>query len=273
MRITTTIRTDISIILPQHSALFRIGTHESTTESTSTIPHIFGANYVLNGHGTYTDHNGTNHPIRPGTFFVRHPFFSHSIHIDHSHPYKDLYLCCEQITAQTLAELNLLPDTPIQQAQENDKHILNTFTKINNIFIQGTATVLTILKHIEALMEAVSISAQHIDSDLARIHTACIQLADFSLTPLPRIQDIATAASYSERQFRRLFKKYTGISPHKYRMSKRIEKACTLLTAHSIEQVSDKLGYNNRFEFSKQFKEHMGQTPKQFADNLLATLA
>jgi AraC family transcriptional regulator len=78
--------------------------------------------------------------------------------------------------------------------------------------------------------------------------------------------EIAAAAYLSEFHFARLFKKITGVTPHAYLASLRIEKARRLLaeTDLPIIEISAEVGYASQSHFTKVFRAATGLTPRVF---------
>ncbi|MDR0450976.1 MAG: AraC family transcriptional regulator [Treponema sp.] len=65
-----------------------------------------------------------------------------------------------------------------------------------------------------------------------------------------------------------LFRKVTGLSPIQYLINCRLMKAKELLLRnYSVDEVCDLAGYNNLSHFSRSFKQHTGQSPKQYQLN------
>ena len=66
--------------------------------------------------------------------------------------------------------------------------------------------------------------------------------------------------------FRKFFKAELGISPHRYRIRRRLDAACALLSdpGLSIASIAERLGYSSPYEFSAQFKRHMGCAPSEY---------
>ena len=60
-----------------------------------------GANFVLRGAGRYTDWEGQNYPLAPGTFFQRLPGKPHSTWIDPKSDYAEFYLTIDPALAST----------------------------------------------------------------------------------------------------------------------------------------------------------------------------
>ena len=68
-----------------------------------------------------------------------------------------------------------------------------------------------------------------------------------------------------------LFKQETGVSPIRYTMERRLEKALILLgdSRLSMEEIAKKTGFADRYHFSKAFKSRYGQTPVQMRKTLI----
>lgn len=80
------------------------------------------------------------------------------------------------------------------------------------------------------------------------------------------VEHLATLCGISESQLRRIFKKEIGMSPIEYKNSLRIKSACDLLEVsnHNISEISEALGFENPYIFSKFFKTHMNTSPLKY---------
>ena len=80
------------------------------------------------------------------------------------------------------------------------------------------------------------------------------------------LEELAALENVSISHFRKLFKKSVDISPQEYIIQQRINMACKLLAQSSMsnEEVSNKVGYNDPFYFSRIFKKKTGMSPKQY---------
>ena len=67
-----------------------------------------------------------------------------------------------------------------------------------------------------------------------------------------------------------VFKKVTELSIKDYITAKRMEKAKELInsTQLSLLEISDEVGYNDPYYFSKRFKKHFGLSPTKFIENV-----
>ncbi len=80
------------------------------------------------------------------------------------------------------------------------------------------------------------------------------------------LQELAKKHNVSYSFFRKMFKKYTGVSPGQYHLQLRIMRAKELLisTDKSIKEISYELGFQSIFYFSNMFKKKTGNTPSNF---------
>ncbi|KAF0235988.1 MAG: AraC family transcriptional [Prolixibacteraceae bacterium] len=80
------------------------------------------------------------------------------------------------------------------------------------------------------------------------------------------LKTLAEKHNVSYSFFRKMFKKYTGVSPGQYLLQLRITRAKELLisTDKSIKEISYELGFQSIFYFSNMFKKKEGVTPSYF---------
>jgi AraC family transcriptional regulator len=83
----------------------------------------------------------------------------------------------------------------------------------------------------------------------------------------PTLEQMAGVAHLSPYHFARQFKASTGLAPHQYLISRRIERAQHLLRAHDelgLTEVALRVGFSDQSHFSFHFKRIVGITPGQF---------
>ncbi|MEM6503084.1 MAG: AraC family transcriptional regulator [Cyanobacteria bacterium P01_C01_bin.89] len=93
-----------------------------------------------------------------------------------------------------------------------------------------------------------------------------IDYIEASLNQDIKLADLAGLIDISQFHFSRLFKQSLGLSPHRYLLQQRLEKAKQLLknTDRLIIDIALECGFNNHSHLSKQFKQMTGVTPKVF---------
>ena len=80
---------------------------------------------------------------------------------------------------------------------------------------------------------------------------------------------LAKICSVSEPYLRKQFQKFYSLSPNQYITRLRLECASQLLESglYTVAEVSEKSGFGDTKYFSRVFKKHFGQTPKEFSKN------
>jgi AraC-like DNA-binding protein len=80
------------------------------------------------------------------------------------------------------------------------------------------------------------------------------------------VDDMARAAGLSRAHFSREFKQAFGVSPHAYLLTRRLERAATLLrvTDRSVAEVCMDVGLASVGSFTTSFKRMFGKTPTAY---------
>ena len=104
------------------------------------------------------------------------------------------------------------------------------------------------------------------DGDTIKKVAAAIIYMTEHLDEPPRVTALARLAALSPAHFGALFKQQTGSSPREYLHLLRIHRACQLLrrTPLSIKEIAARLGYQDQFHFSRQFKAFQGLSPTEY---------
>ena len=81
------------------------------------------------------------------------------------------------------------------------------------------------------------------------------------------VEELANFVSVSQSSLYRGFKSKFNLSPKRFITEYRIERACLLLDKGelSVREVSNSVGFEDPFHFSRAFKEMKGMSPKAYA--------
>lgn len=79
---------------------------------------------------------------------------------------------------------------------------------------------------------------------------------------------IAKAVEISPSYFLTLFKQSTGMAPHQYVITRRIERAKALLTQTRlpIAEIATRTGFADQSHLTRLMRRHTGLTPKMLRD-------
>src|SRR5687767_7706732 len=77
------------------------------------------------------------------------------------------------------------------------------------------------------------------------------------------VRRLARVSGVSEAHFARSFKEAFGVPPHRYLLTRRIERATALLrdTALSITEIAFQTGWNSLGTFGRTFRDVTGESP------------
>jgi AraC-like DNA-binding protein len=93
-----------------------------------------------------------------------------------------------------------------------------------------------------------------------------LQLVEERLADKLSIKEVAKVANCSERHLRRIFKEALGMSPKRWLLQRRLQRAALLLTQTDlpIKLVADKCGFEDLSLFNRHFRQRFGQPPTQY---------
>ncbi len=102
-------------------------------------------------------------------------------------------------------------------------------------------------------------------TDLVRLRRARDQMDREYARPL-NVDALARTAAMSAGHFSRSFREAYGEPPHRYLMTRRIERAMTLLRRgeHSVTEVCFEVGCSSLGTFTTRFTELVGETPSAY---------
>jgi AraC family transcriptional regulator len=86
----------------------------------------------------------------------------------------------------------------------------------------------------------------------------------------PTLEQMAGVVHLSSYHFARLFKAATGLAPHQFVITRRIERAQRLLRTNrglGVAEVAFRSGFANQSHFCLHFKRIAGVTPRRFREN------
>jgi len=225
--------------------------------------------YVINGTGEYQDQNGQKYQLKPGSIFQRIPGQIHSNWVTPNENWLECFIDLGEDFYSALESYNFITMKSPVGYIGLDETLIQRFLKLKDSFSRALdhdlqfhfLEILNLFTFIMKKFGQKSISNQNQQI----IEKSCLWLSNNKNYNLP-IQMLCRNNSWGYEKFRKLFQKEMGLSPGKYRIMRRMERACQLLQKENkpIKEIALLLGYPNAFDFSNQFKKTYNVTPSKF---------
>ncbi len=226
--------------------------------------------YIPNGHGTFEADGVKETPIVAGMAFLLFPGVWHRYHPSEETGWEEFWVGFKGHYADYLMKQDCFkPSSPSIDIGFNAE-LLNVFVQlIETVKHEGTAhyqlsscliTQLLGLAYSSAIMTDESRQSKN-----KIVHIAQFKMHE-NIHKNMNMELLARDINASYPWFRRAFKETIGKSPGQYHLQIRLEKACKLLreTNLTVTEISQNLGFESEFYFSRIFKKKVGQPPGVF---------
>lgn len=214
---------------------------------------------------------GKKFRLAPGDLVVVNPGTLHEERSDAKAPLRLIFLAIrdfavpglpagclsqEKYRVLTCGEYQYKMDIYLRELLQETSSQIEFYQEIS----QGLVSALLVL-----VMRLIRINPE----DEAALSQECQKIKDYldqNFTSLITLDSLSETVYISKHYLSHLFKEQTGISPIKYLTSKRMEKACELLseTELPVSEVSKAVGYENPLYFSQVFKRVYGISPVKY---------
>ncbi|BCL34560.1 helix-turn-helix domain-containing protein [Nostoc sp. MS1] len=163
------------------------------------------------------------------------------------------------------------PDPLIQQIGLALQTELRSENGVSSIYVESLTTTLCIhlLKHYCVTSDAKLDKHEHKGLSQWKLRQAIAYIHE-NLDKDLSLVDISAIVGMSMYYFSRQFKESTGMAPHQYVMSCRIDRAKKLLssTNQTIEQISSQVGFQSQSHFTNVFRKLTGITPRVYREQV-----
>lgn len=174
--------------------------------------------------------------------------------------------------ADFLKETGFPVNTPFQTSRVNEIHSLIRRIEQESLMKNKNYTRMVDLLLHETLLElsrSVSGSTPE-NSEFPKMEEQLRKARSTILSHLEKdwsLENMAALLNLSSSRFSHIYTEIFHISPKKDLITERMNMACFLIQSHgySISEVARKVGYDNLYHFSKQFKAVTGKAPSDYA--------
>ena len=211
--------------------------------------------YVVSGKGNY--HVGNNvFNLKPGQCFLIHPGEITFYQSDKDDPWTYIWIHFNT----ELSSFNKLPYII------ESSHLKNVFERIyKEHSFSDEFPALTISKVWEVIN---GLCENFTENNVTNYTKRAIEIIKAQYMYDLSVQKIADQINLDRSYFTNVFKKDTGISPQRYLIQYRMQKALHLLKCekYSVSVIANSVGYSDLFTFSRSFKKFFGVAPQKYKE-------
>ncbi|UDQ97607.1 AraC family transcriptional regulator [Lentisphaerota bacterium WC36G] len=251
---------------------YKFGAGFLTADSEEIVNLNSNKNYylriILNGTGTVSDtgSNGVERKVKAGAFFIIGPHKDIEFSPNKNSDYAEFCLIIPAKLYQLIIELNSF-----------DKNLVAGSIKLNSKRITLFNKYLNLIEHtsIDEAYKLLPETCTLVVDCLKKLDEETFFFSDFSkiakyleenCSKRTSLHKLAHDNGYGYENFRKKFRQHFGVSPYRYLVNCRMDRALKLLedSHDSIKEIADDLGYANQYEFSNHFKRHFHRTPSEY---------
>ena len=208
--------------------------------------------YVVYGFGKF-ERDGIVWEVKPGDMFVIRPYEETYYEADAKKPWRYIWVgfTTEEQEIPFLTEPVI--HCPGAGAVFEDMLRCGKMENGRSAFLSGK-----IWELFSVLMEGGEPNADYVEKALNCMNSEYVH----GIT----VQQVADRLNINRSYLSELFKEQMGLSPQKYLINLRLEKAAELLTIYgeSPSTAGTSVGYPDLYHFSKIFKQHFGVSPRRY---------
>ncbi len=223
----------------------------------------YNLHYILSGKGEYTV-NGKTYKLEKHHMFLTKPDMIVKIQADRDDPWLYCWISFDgKFAEELLASAGFTDEVFSMYCPE----FFGLFDDIKKTATGDEVTAVYLNSKLYSIIDRLA-SINQTKSYETPVSQYCIKAADYIQANYQShitIDGIAKILGIDRRYFSRIFTKYIGVSPQKYLVDYRLEKAKTLMSTggYSVSEVAMSVGYDDVFAFSKIFKKKYGVPPSK----------
>jgi AraC-like DNA-binding protein len=236
---------------------------------TGRVLHEFQLNYISEGAGIFENKLG-KFQVKAGSVILIFPNEWHRYRPLKKTGWTENYVGFTGPIAENLLKNPMFSSSqPVIQCGIKEE-IIDTYLKINDLvekerpgFQQiASGMVVKLLGYIISFEKQKGFSGKQIAKIIEEVRFSMRQNTEMEFD----LEELARNYNVGYSYFRKMFKKYTGVSPRQYHLQLRIIRAKEMLisTDKNINEISLELGFQTIHYFSLIFKKKVGINPSEF---------
>lgn len=236
------------------------------------ILHEYQIIYITRGAGTFESESVGQKQISEGTVFILLPEMWHRYTPNTNTGWKEYWISFNGKQADKFLATGIFSKTkPVLDIGLNEE-IIKLYQKILDLLESEkvgykeicAAIVYQIIAQVMASERSKMFEGKEIETI---INKSKVLMADRIESHI-YFNELANELGIGYSWYRRMFFRYTGITPAQYFLQLKLNRAKDLLmnTSMSIKEIALKVGFDSQFYFSKFFTQRMGISPKKLRD-------
>ena len=230
----------------------------------------FLLHHIIAGRGVFLC-GERRYELKAGDTFLAYPDTTIHYCADAQDPWEYVWVGFAGLdAADYVAQTDLKKEEPVYYGRDSDElcrlveNIYRSYGTATHENLAMTAQLYSLLSFLVRTATG-SRDRQRETADCALL--AAEYIVNHYETPIT-VEGLAAYASVSHSSLYRRFMKRFQMSPKRFLLEYRIERACAMLagTDLSIQEISNSVGFEDPFYFSRAFKEIKGVSPRQYAN-------
>lgn len=230
----------------------------------------FLLHHVVRGKGVFIFRD-QRYELEEGDTFLAYPGSTIHYFADAKDPWEYVWVGFGGLDAEGYMEqTDFCPAQPVLRRQDSTE-IRGLMEAVYESYGTSSWEVMEMTSNLYALLAFLVRTAQG-QKEQSKKTLDCAQIAaDYIINHYEEpitVEGLAAQTSVSHSSLYRRFVKRFQMSPKRFLLEYRIERACTLLvtTNCSIQEISNSVGFEDPFYFSRAFKDVKGMSPRQYAN-------
>ncbi len=233
------------------------------------ILHEYQMIYITEGNGLFEDESGT-YPIQAGSLLILQPGKWHRYRPDFYTGWTENYIGFDGLMVNYMFSNPLLAVTKPLVTIGIREEFIDTYYKIFSFareekpgFQQVSAgMIMKLLGYLISIQKKFGFTEKRVEKIIQK---ACCLVRE-NIEKDIDFKQYAEENNIAYSYFRRMFKMYTGLPPAQYHLDLKIIRSKELLlsTDKIIKEISNEVGFDSLFYFSRVFKSKSGISPTAF---------
>ena len=234
-------------------------------------------NYITEGNGVIETKYG-KFKIKPGSIILIYPGEWHRYKPSSNTGWSEYYIGFSGIYARYLFQNSeILSNHPSVLNIGFHEDLLNLFSQIIDLVQDAkpgfqyicSGLLIQLLGNILFVLKNQGYDGKEVEHN---IRHAQLRLQEQYSDPID-MEQLANQCNMGYSHFRKMFKKYTGLSPLQYHNMFRLQKAKDLLvdSDKSIKKIAMEVGFQSEHYFTRLFKKKIGVTPSELREEKYST--